>query len=208
MSARDGAPPLHETFGQIDIYLFDQLLRGRLRADMRILDAGCGSGRNLAYMLSEGFEVFGVDRSPDAVEATRALAKQRNPKLPPENFAVAEVQNLPYADDFFDAVIVNAVLHFAETPAAFVQALDELWRVLRPKGLWFARLASSIGVEDRVQPLGDGRFRLPGGAEWYLVDEAALLEHTHRLGGELLDPIKTTNVQGLRCMTTWVVRKH
>lgn len=71
----------------------------------------------------------------------------------------------------------------------------------------FTRLATSIGLEDRIVPIGSGRYRLPDGTDRYLVDEATLLSTTERLGGRLADPIKTTNVQGQRCMTTWCVRK-
>jgi hypothetical protein len=83
----------------------------------------------------------------------------------------------------------------------------EMWRVLKPGGMLFCRLASSIGMEDRVTPLGGRRFALPDGSERYLVDEAILMEWTASLGGSLLDPLKTTVVQNQRCMTTWVVRK-
>jgi hypothetical protein len=85
--------------------------------------------------------------------------------------------------------------------------LRETWRVLRPGGVFFCRLASSIGMEARVRPTGGGRYRLPDGSDRYLVDEARLLALTRTLGGSLLDPIKTTVVQDQRCMTTWVVRK-
>ena len=85
--------------------------------------------------------------------------------------------------------------------------LASMWRVLKPGGLFFCRLASSIGIADRVHPVGDGRFRLPDGSERYLVDEAALIDATARLGGDFLDPIKTTVVQDQRAMTTWVLRK-
>ena len=101
----------------------------------------------------------------------------------------------------------NAVLHFAPDEQAFQAVLDELWRVLRPGGLLFTRLASSIGIESRVQHLHGRWHLLPDGTERFLVDEAFLLQATSELGGELLDPIKTTNVQGRRCMTTWCLRK-
>ena len=90
--------------------------------------------------------------------------------------------------------------------AHFEALLTEMARVLAPGGLLFARLASDIGIEQAVQPLGQGRFTLPDGSDRYLVDEATLVEWTQRLGATLLDPIKTTNVQGLRCMTTWVLQ--
>jgi hypothetical protein len=107
-----------------------------------------------------------------------------------------------------DAVISSAVLHFAADHAHFGRMVDEMWRVLRPGGLVFARLASSIGIESLVRPGENGRCRLPDGSERFLVDEAMLLARTEAMGGVLLDPIKTTNVQNLRAMTTWVVRKE
>ena len=79
---------LLEQFGPIDIYLFDQILRGRIGRGMRVLDAGCGSGRNLVYFLREGYEVFGVDADPQAVESTRRLAASLAPGLPAGNFRV------------------------------------------------------------------------------------------------------------------------
>lgn len=205
-----GAPPsaaLRKAFGDIDIYLFDQLLRGRFDGVRTVLDAGCGGGRNLVYLLRGGFAVHGVDRDARSVEQVRRLAAELAPGLPAENFRVAEVDALPFADAAMDAVISSAVLHFAADEAHFGRMVDEMWRVLRPGGLLFARLASSIGIEARVRPLGSGRHHLPDGSERFLVDEAGLLARTEALGGALLDPIKTTNVQNLRAMTTWCVRK-
>src|SRR5687768_1641778 len=75
-------PTLLEQFGNIDIYLFDQILRGRIAAGMRVLDAGCGSGRNLIYLLRSGYEVFGADADPQAVDETRRLAASLAPALP------------------------------------------------------------------------------------------------------------------------------
>ena len=204
------APPsavLRQEFGDIDIYLFDQLLRGRFDGVRTVLDAGCGAGRNLVWLLRAGFDVHGVDRDAGAVGRVRRMAAEIAPGLPPENFRVAEVDALPFADAAVDAVISSAVLHFASDPAHWGRMVDEMWRVLRPGGLLFARLASSIGIESRIQPARDGRWRLPDGSERFLVDEAGLVARTEALGGVLLDPIKTTNVQNLRAMTTWCVRK-
>jgi SAM-dependent methyltransferase len=54
---------IREQFGQIDIYVFDQILRGNIKPDMRVLDAGCGYGRNLVHLLREGCEVFALEWS-------------------------------------------------------------------------------------------------------------------------------------------------
>lgn len=197
-----------EQFGPIDIYLFDQILKGRILPGMRILDAGCGSGRNLVYFLREGFEVHGADADPQAVESTRLLAHRLAPGLPASNFRAEEVENLSFPDGFADVVLSSAVLHFARGEAHFEAMLAGCWRVLRPGGLFFCRLASSIGIENRVTSLGGRRFRLPDGSDRFLVDEEFLELHASRLGGEPADPLKTTVVQNQRSMTTWVLRKR
>ena len=187
---------LHKQFGRIDIYLFDQLLRGRIRPSMRVLDAGCGPGRNSHYLMRRGAAVYGIDESPEEIERVRSLAARVAADLPPANFQVGALTALPFGDAYFDCVICNAVLHFARDEAQFERMIFELWRVLAPDGVFFARLATTIGIEDRVRRK-DGRWHsLPDGTDRFLV-----------IGGDLLDPVKTTNVQNLRAMTTWVLRK-
>ena len=199
---------LNTQFGDIDIYLFDQLLRGCIAPGMRIFDAGCGAGRNLVYLLKQGFEVFGVDSDARALNATRRLAATLAPALPPENFRLETVEAMSFPDAFADFVISSAVLHFADGDDQFQAMLQGTWRVLKPGGLLFCRLASSIGMEDQVQRIAGRRFLLPDGSERYLVDQALLLKLTEDLGGQLADPLKTTVVQKQRSMTTWVVRKN
>ena len=194
-------------FGQIDIYLFDQLLRGRVARGMTVLDAGCGAGRNLVYLLRAGFDVLAADGDPAAIDSVRRLAARLAPGLPPENFRAEPIESMSFTDASADVVLSSAVLHFARDDAHFNAMVEGSWRVLRPRGIFFCRLASSIGMEDRVQALAGRRHRLPDGSDRYLVDEPFLLEKTRALGGELLDPLKTTVVQNQRCMTTWVVRK-
>jgi SAM-dependent methyltransferase len=200
-------PDLPEFFGQIDIYLFDQLLKGRFTPGMRILDAGSGSGRNLPYFLRHGFDVCAVDATPGAVEQVRQLAAELAPRLPATNFRVDALESLSFPDADFDAVIASAVLHFARDEPHFRAMVAELWRVLRPGGLFFARLASSIGIEARVRPLGGGRFHLPDGSDRFLVDAALLDGLATQLAASPLEPLKTVNVENLRCMTTWCLRK-
>ncbi len=200
---------LQQQFGQIDIYLFDQILRGNIAPGMRVLDAGCGGGRNIQYLLREGYEVFGVDLSTEAVAAARKLAADLLPGLPTENFQVASIEAMPFADEFADIVICHSVLHFAQDEAHLEAMVHGLWRVLRPSGMLFCRLASTIGAAEEMafEPLGGRRFRMSDGADWLLVDEPLLMNLTRDLDAELIDPLKTTVVQGQRCMTTWVLKK-
>jgi tellurite methyltransferase len=198
-------PSLHQQIGQIDIYLFDQLLRSNIMPGMRVLDAGCGPGRNLVYLLREGYEVFGSDQNSEAVAQTRALAAALAPHLPAENFRVEPIESTSHPDETFDLVICSAVLHFARDDAHFNSMLENLWRVLKPNGLLFCRLASTIGMPHKH--LTGHRYLAPDGVERFCVDEALLMSLTTRLGAQLVDPIKTTVVQNQRCMTTWIIRK-
>lgn len=198
---------LREQFGNIDIYLFDQLLKGRVSPSMTLLDAGCGEGRNLIYFLRHRFQVFAVDSNPRAIQQVRGLAAGLAPDLSPQNFLVADVAEMPLPNATFDLVISSAVLHFAGDQRHFDRMLDEMWRVLKPGGMLFARLASAIGIEGLIEPVGEGRFLLPDGTERFLVNEEMLRAAAGRLGARPLEPLKTTNVENLRCMTTWVVEK-
>ncbi|MHA4809096.1 class I SAM-dependent methyltransferase [Flavitalea flava] len=197
---------LQQTYGNIDIYLFDQLLKGRYDNSKKVLDVGCGSGRNLFYFLRNRYEVFGIDPDQQAVNAVKGLSASLAPNNPQENFLVCSAENLSFSDDTFDLVICSAVLHFAKDKQHFGLMLRSIFRVLKPGGYFFGRLASDIGIETLVKPVGNNRYLLPDRSERFLVNEETLVKYTGELG-VLYEPIKTTNVQNLRCMTTWCVQK-
>jgi SAM-dependent methyltransferase len=202
------ADDLRREFGDIDIYLFDQLHRGRIVDGMTILDAGCGRGRNLVYLMRRGFDVYGTDQSDAAVVETRELASKLAPVLPAAHFRVEPVERMSFSDSMFDVVISSAVMHFARDEEHWLAMLAEMWRVLKPDGLFFARLATTIGHESRVRHLAGRRYIMPDGDERFLVDEDFIMKATRDAGGVLLDPLKTSVVQNARSMMTWVMRKR
>lgn len=197
---------IQEQFGQIDIYIFDQILRGNIEPGMRVLDAGCGYGRNLVHLLRVGCEVFALDEDAEAVEHVRRLSASLQTGLPAENFLVGSIEQMPFPSGFADVVLCNAVLHFARDERHFRAMLAELWRVVKPGGMLFCRLGSRIGMD--FQRLRGNVFLIPDGSEWFLVDEQMLLGLTEEMNAVLVDPLKTTIVQDYRCMTTWVLRKR
>jgi len=198
---------LQTEFGNIDIYLFDQLLKGRFDTCRKVIDIGCGNGRNIVYFLRNGYEVHGIDMAPEAISTVKELSANLAPGNAVENFVVSSVEDLPYEASSFDLAICSAVFHFASSPAHFEEMVKSVWRILKPGGYLFARLASDIGLESRMQSQGNGRYLMPDGTVRYLVNEQILQHYTNELNGELYEPIRTTNVNNIRCMTTWCLRK-
>jgi SAM-dependent methyltransferase len=197
---------IQEQFGQIDIYVFDQILRGNIVPGMRVLDAGCGYGRNLVHLLREGCEIFAVDQDAGAVDHVRRLSASLGRELPADNFRVGALEKIPFADGLAEVVLCNSVLHFAHDEDHFRKMLAELWRVLKPGGMLFIRLGSRIGMD--FEQVAEHHFIVGDGSRWFLVDEEMLMEWTEEHDAILVDPLKTTVVQDYRCMTTWVMRKR
>jgi len=198
---------LHEQFGSIDIYVFDQLLRGRLQPGMSLLDAGCGGGRNLVYFLRNGFKVYGVDQSATAIVQAKSLATELLNAIESDQFRVENVERMSFSNETFDVVVSSAVLHFANDEEHWQAMVSEMWRVLKPGGIFFARLASTVGIEDQIQPINGRRYHLPDGSDRFLVDFDMLDKTTKSLGGEWLEPFKTVVVHNLRSMSNWCLRK-
>ncbi len=170
-----------------DIYLLDQIMKGRYSPSDVILDAGAGGGRNLQWFVQQGFRVFGTDRDPAAVE----VLKQRYPGLADDSFQIAPVESLPFPDAFFDHIISSAVLHFAENERHFEDMFGEMVRVLRLGGSIFIRMATDVGLADKIISLGRGRFHLPDGTDRFLMTRQALDTLLQKYRLRLLEPFKT-----------------
>ena len=187
-----------------DIYLIDQILKGRYNGGGKLLDAGCGRGRNISWFaLQPNIDIFATDTDPDAI--THLL--QVYPSITPGQVKCGPVQSLPFPDTFFDHIICSAVLHFARNHEEFLQMFSELNRVLKPKGSLFIRVASDIGIENKILPLGGGRFSLPDGTDRFLLTKRIIEDVLNNFRLTLAEPVKTTNVQDVRCMTTLVMIK-
>jgi SAM-dependent methyltransferase len=207
VSHGDALLALREMLGGVDIYLLDQLMKGRLRPQARMLDAGCGGGRNIEPFLRCGFDVWAVDLAPRATLQTRRLAAELGSERPTGWVSRQAVEALGFKAGAFEVVVSSAVLHFARDREHWEAMLEEMWRVLAPGGLFFARLATTIGIESEVESLGEGQYRLPGGQEFFLVDREALSDWGESRGATAIEPIKTTVVDSLRAMTTWCLVK-
>ena len=196
---------INQYLGNLDIYLLDQVLKKRFHPKMKVLDAGCGEGRNLMYFLRSGYEVHGIDKNPMAISATQFIAASIRPDLSRDNFRMGFVEKMPYPEDAYDLIISSAVMHFAESEANFYQMFSELNRCAKPGGILFIRMASNIGIENVIKPLGAGRYQLPDGSERFLLTRSILHQLNEDYSLNYLEPFKTVNVNDLRCMSTLIV---
>ncbi len=192
-----------------DVYLIDQILKGRLDGLGCVVDVGAGAGRNLPWFVGRAERVVALDPRPEAFEAMDEaffeLGLTATARAGVER-VLGRIEDAPLEPGTADLVICNAVLHFAADAAEFEAMLRGAWALVAPGGMFFARLASSVGIEGGLVPLGGGRFLLPDESERFLVDARGLEEWPDRLGAERLEPVKTTVVSGLRAMSTWVLR--
>lgn len=197
------ASTLNEQFGNIDIYLLDQLLKGTYADCEKVLDLGGGYGRNSYWFLKNGYEVYALDQSEEAMHEFRRMATSLRPDLAADHFICTKIDtNMPLEQESFDLVICNAVLHFAENHQHFEEMLGAALQLLKPGGYFFARLASKEGLDGKLKELGEGRYYLPDESERYLVDDEALRQYALRFNMQAHEYIKTTLVEGLRAMTT------
>ncbi len=193
---------INRSVGNIDLYLLDQLLKGRFEPSMKILDAGCGEGRNLHYFIQQGYEVYGVDREATAIQMLRMMNKARQ-----DCFIRSSVEDMPFVVPSFDAILCNAVLHFADGHAHFDSMFAALCGALKPGGLLFIRSCGKMGLCHEPLALGDGRYALEDGSERYLLDQEKIDLCLEKYGLALAEPIKAVNVNDQRSMLTLVLYK-
>jgi ubiquinone/menaquinone biosynthesis C-methylase UbiE len=191
--------------GKTDIYLLDQLMKNRITPDLRILDAGCGWGRNSELLVRNNFQIWGIDRSEEAIGELHQHLPLWNENYDKSRFSVANLVNIPFPDGHFDFIISSAVLHFCENRAHFIQMMEELIRVLSPTGIIWFRMTAKHTIEPFARHLYDDVYELPDESTRYLLDKKVLenLMKKHHL--EYLDPFKTVNVSDIRTMATVVL---
>jgi len=192
---------IQDNLGKTDIYLIDQILKGRYQKGDKILDAGCGTGRNIQLFLNNGYSIYGIDHDKTAIESII----KNNSLASPTNFINGSIDCLDFNDNFFDHIICNAVLHFAENTIHFNKMFNELLRVLKPQGSLFIRMTSSFGIENKISLLNDGVYKIPDGTTRFLLTEDLLNNIKTKVS--FIEPLKTVNVNNIRCMSNLILLK-
>ena len=188
--------------GNTDIYLLDQILKGRIKKDDLVLDTGCGGGRNLHLLIENNIKFIAFDPSKSTIESLKGTFPNHK-----NSFRVSTIEDFQ-SEEKFNFIICNAVLHFAKNHRNFKEMFDSLVKFLDPKGILFIRMVSNIGIEDLTEELKDGVYKIPDGSTRYLLTKVMLKELLQEYKLEFVDPLKTVNVDDKRCMSTLVLRKN
>ena len=198
---------LNRLLGNMDIYLLDQILKGRFEKEMKILDAGCGEGRNAVYFIQKGYSIYGIDPNETAVQYCRFMAKSLNPDFDIHRFQLGRLEEIPFHPKAFDAVICSAVLHFAENVDIFWQMIGEIHRVLKPGGVFWFRMTTAFGgIREQSQLLENGIFGLPDGSA-RLLFLPEYVDRLEKIGFMFLEPMKTVLIPGQREMGVFLLEK-
>jgi tellurite methyltransferase len=188
---------LKQTLGKVDIYLLDQVMKNRYSDNDKILDAGCGQGRNLHFLNDLGLNIEGCDADKDTIEKLQYT-------LPKLKLTITDLANLSYNPEYFDHIICNAVLHFAHDEIHFIKMINELFRILKPNGTLFIRMTSIFGLESDVIRQ-KGQYLLPDGSVRFLL--TSKLIETLKTQFIMIEPLKTVNISNIRCMSTLLLEK-
>ncbi|MFK8055451.1 MAG: class I SAM-dependent methyltransferase [Saprospiraceae bacterium] len=194
--------------GNMDIYLLDQLMKGRISPDAKVLDAGCGIGRNSEFFVRNDFDISGIDLEEQAIRGVREQAASWNAEYDLDRFALADLIEVPFPDNDFDFIISSAVLHFSTDRAHFTKLFKELVRVLKPGGILFIRMTTKHTLAHLSQHLHDDVYHIPDGSTRYLLDLAHLQDLMIKNNLSFADPYKTVNVADVRTMAVVVLRKE
>ncbi|MBI5804092.1 class I SAM-dependent methyltransferase [Candidatus Pacearchaeota archaeon] len=161
-----------------------------LKKKDKILDLGCGSGRNSIYLARKGYEVWGVDISEIAIEKAKHAEKIKN-----LNFSVGNSECLEFNESFFDAVYCNAVLHFTNMR----KSASEIFRVLKNDGIAYLSFLLNMKYTEKPQTINISKredliktfdkFRIIKKREYEVDDTRAKNEEPHK--HDILDLILT-----------------
>lgn len=199
---------INNLFGDMDLYLMDQLLKGAFPGGS-VLDIGFGQGRNLVFFIQQGLTTYGIEKDSNAVTLLEYFLKSLKIANPP-SLLHGDAMALPYEDDKFDLVISTRTFHFLENLSAFWKAWQEIRRTLKPGGLLYFSMNSLIGIPSDELPEAkqNGIFRFEDGSEELLLTPEILKEIALMDCYEPVELAKTVHIEGVRSESILVLRKR
>lgn len=154
----------------------------------KVLDAGCGNGRHVVFFAEQGYDVSGVDISGQAINVAQVWLAQKKLKA---DLKVNDIEKLPYQNKYFDMVLSCEMLDHVPFSKA-KEIVQEIKRVLKPKGYFFLSLRSTESSEcGQGEKIAENTFILQEGYEKGLMQHFFNLEEA----GELLKEFKIFDIE-------------
>ncbi|WKK76408.2 class I SAM-dependent methyltransferase [Marivirga salinae] len=199
---------LNSELGNIDLYWLDFILKGYLPDDAKVLDAGCGEGRNLTYCLKNNLDIFGIDQNPEAINFLKLIAKKYKLGDLDARFQVMKLDKILFPDSTFDIIIGSAVLHFAKNVAHFNMMINELIRLLKPNGKIFIRTMTDRYFPENIVELEEGVFQFQNKQIRFVINADVFVENLRDRQLELIEPYKEVLVENRHTMGTFMFQKQ
>lgn len=176
---------INNFFGDIDLFLMDLILKGHIKEGAKVLDIGCGEGRNGIYFIQRGYDYHGWDTDPTKLKLLEYLAKtikKSKTTFVSQDFTKAS------STDLFDFIICSRVLHFALSKEDFLNKWMKIASLLTRGGILYASLDSVIDTEIGIKKI-DGFVEFPDGKHRYALDKSIYQEIIK--GFEEIEPLRT-----------------
>jgi ubiquinone/menaquinone biosynthesis C-methylase UbiE len=121
-----------------DLFVLDRFITN-LPLNAKILDFGCGDGRNIIHLLKLGFKVTGIDISKNALECSKELAEKMN-LSERMNLIHGDIHSTIISNESFDLIYSTQVLDHIEEPQLVI---NEAFRILQKKGRFIVQMSST-----------------------------------------------------------------
>ena len=185
----------------MDLFLLDLILKGKIPENARILDAGCGEGRNAIYFIQEGYEYLGIDSDESKIRLAQYMSS--NISTSKAIFKVGDIRQMR-DNATFDLVICSRVLHFAESENDFFEMWSSISEQVSQGGMIYISMDSKID-NALGHPVENGRFEFPDGAVRFAITDSIYQEI--KKGFELVEPLKTLVQNETRAQSFFTLRK-
>lgn len=179
----------NNVFGDIDLELLDLILKGNFSSVKKILDVGCGEGRNLIYFFQRDFDVYAIDTDQSSVDLVKYMARSfgKDPQKILQRSIFEDHTDIAR----MDAIICSRVLHFCENEKEFLNGWKNIIQILKPGGLLYFSSDSMIGFQDHVSKLSDHKYQFTDGSVRFLLSTELLSKMDVSDSFEYLSPVKT-----------------
>lgn len=192
---------INNYFGDMDLFLMDFVLKGKIPPTGKVLDAGCGEGRNAVYFVQQGYELLGIDSDASKIRLAEYLGN--NISTSRATFKTGNLRSLD-SQKSFDLILCSRVLHFSNSVQDFMQMWENLTKKLKPGGLFYLSMDStvenSLGVD-----AGNGMYEFPDGAIRFSLT-SSLYEEIKK-GFEEIEPLKTLIQNNVRAQSFVLLKK-